>query len=198
MTDEGGARGALRGLGNEDNFVETLKWDYERTLELFTHLSDIRFKLASFIPILTGAAVALLTTSTHVTDEQQVVLSAGGLLFVLGIAIYDLRNSGIYNAMMGRLQALEGELGLCSFDPENGPKDERYAGPMRSRDALRKRTFYRLKVKHSVGTTLAYAPAFGAWAWSFADALVANQTTPVVIAAGAVLLFGIRYYTIDP
>lgn len=57
---------------------------------------------------------------------------------------------------------------------------------------------YGLPIRHSVGTTLAYSPAFGACAWALADALVATDWVAAVIAGVTALVVGVRYYTIDP
>jgi hypothetical protein len=53
-------------------------------------LADIRFKLLALVPLISGAAIAFLTTDP-VHASSQIVLAGGvfGLLITLGITIYD-------------------------------------------------------------------------------------------------------------
>ncbi len=44
---------------------EKLKLDYEQTVAYYHHLADSRFKLLALIPIVTGAAIGLLSGSTQ-------------------------------------------------------------------------------------------------------------------------------------
>lgn len=86
---------------------------------MIAQLTDVRFKLVAFVPTLTGAAVALLMTG-EVEPFERGVLALGGISFVLGIVIYDLRNTQHYNSAIGRAIELEELLGLDVM-----PGDER-------------------------------------------------------------------------
>jgi hypothetical protein len=80
--------------------------DYDRTVATVHQLTEVRFKLAAFLPALTGGAVALLASS-ELGPLTKASLALGGLIFSLGIVLYDLRNSQIYNAAIGRARPLK-------------------------------------------------------------------------------------------
>ena len=44
---------------------EKLKLDYEQTIAYYHHLADSRFKLLALVPIVTGAAIGLLSEGTQ-------------------------------------------------------------------------------------------------------------------------------------
>ena len=79
-------------------------------MEVFALLADIRFKLLAFVPSIVGATVALVSKE----HDQRVIVavSALGFMATLGILLYELRNSELYNAAVYRARVLEGELGL--------------------------------------------------------------------------------------
>ena len=94
--------------------------DYERTVSTIHQLTEVRFKLAAFLPALTGAAVVLLTSS-ELGPLTKATLAAGGLMFSLGIVLYDLRNSQHYNNATSRAEQLEQVLGLEKFGSDKNP-----------------------------------------------------------------------------
>jgi hypothetical protein len=44
--------------------IDRLKVDYEQTLATYRMLADIRFKLLAFVPTISGAVIALLSSKT--------------------------------------------------------------------------------------------------------------------------------------
>src|SRR5947207_14649099 len=74
------AIGTFPATPSDDN----LRMDYEQRNEQVRMLTDIRFKLLAFVPTLTAAAVALLTSATV---AQGTVLVVGLLGFVVTLAL---------------------------------------------------------------------------------------------------------------
>jgi hypothetical protein len=85
---------------------DIILFDYEQALQTYRMLADIRFKLLALVPLISGAAIAFLTTDP-VPASSGIVLAGGvfGLLITLGITIYDQRNTQIMN--VSRLRARE-------------------------------------------------------------------------------------------
>src|ERR1019366_7031427 len=86
-----------------------LPLDYEQTGLNFRMLADIRFRLLTLVPSLTGIGVALLQSATSPTSAAVALL---GLVATLGVIRYELRNTQLYDATMQRLRTLEGRLGF--------------------------------------------------------------------------------------
>lgn len=63
--------------------------DYEQTTKVIANLTEVRFKLAAFVPVVTGGAVSAIGTSST-QPRFHAVIAAGGLMFVIGIVLYDL------------------------------------------------------------------------------------------------------------
>lgn len=109
-------------MGNE---VQTRRLaDYDRTVATIHQLTEVRFKLAAYIPTLTGAAIALLATS-GLGPSTKAALAIGGLIFSIGIVLYDLRNSQHYNSAVGRAERLEAALELDQFGSDKSRRTVR-------------------------------------------------------------------------
>jgi hypothetical protein len=91
----------------QDDSAATLRTDYEQTNEQIRMLTDIRFKLLALIPTATTIAVSVLGT---IVAETSLVVGILGFITVFAIAMYDLRNSQIYDACIGRARQLEKQL----------------------------------------------------------------------------------------
>lgn len=130
-------------------------------------LTDVRFKLAAFVPALTGAAVALLTKSSLPWWSQS-ALALGGLVFVLGIVLYDLRNSQHYNSAVGRAEMLEQRLYLDTAEEDTHPGlfGSRNDTSRRMAESDRDWMFGILPVKHTPALAFIYSATLGAWLWS--------------------------------
>ena len=140
--------------------------DYERTVSTIHQLTEVRFKLAAFLPALTGAAVVLLTSS-ELGPLTKATLAVGGLMFSLGIVLYDLRNSQHYNSATGRAEQLERVLGLEKFGSDKNP------GLFGSRldttqnmEAKGRNHFLGIAVRHGQALALVYTAVLGAWIWA--------------------------------
>ncbi|MDH3293321.1 MAG: hypothetical protein OER95_03255 [Acidimicrobiia bacterium] len=208
MTDE--TRGTTTGASRHPDRVLA---DYERTCEVITTLVDVRFRLAAFVPLLTGAAAVLITSDNLQLDPlDRGFLSVGGLLFLLGISMYDLRNTQHYNSAIGRAAFLETQLRL--------PKEPRdasvgvYGTRSDSKMNLEKKKKHRfglgptghgLPIRHGTGLSLAYGAAIGAWVWALVSAVADGQGwtdqgrwLPIVAAVVAVAWYVREYRRIDP
>ncbi len=152
--------------------------DYARTVEVFGVLADIRFKLLAFVPAIVGATVALVSK----VGEQRVILAVSllGLAATLGILIYELRNSEVYNGASHRARVLEKELHLISAVPQRerrwledgvekraewpeqgGVFSERIYVPKKGESGFR--LFGALTVKHDRALAIVYGAAIGGW-----------------------------------
>ncbi len=138
--------------------------DYEQVVGMVNLLTDVRFKLAAFVPALTAAAVALISSS-DLPPPTQAVFGIGGFVFVLGIVVYDLRNSQIYNGAIGRATALEQTM----FDRYGGDVGAGLFGSRGDTARIHRARgtdhFLRLPVNHGTALTLVYTAALAAWAW---------------------------------
>jgi hypothetical protein len=132
---------------------DIIQFDYEQSLQTYQMLADVRFKLLALVPLISGAAIAFLTTDP-VHASSQIVLAGGvfGLLITLGITIYDQRNTQIMNVSKRRARELEKRLPL----PLGGgqfqqmpPKDLKFLGWM--------------KVWSDRGLALIYGTVLTAW-----------------------------------
>jgi len=89
---------------------ENLKAEYQEVGSNFRLLTDIRFKLLGFLPIGTGAGVALAEGWSE--PPQAVLIGLFGLVVTCAIAFYSKRNDQLYNALVARAADLERHLGL--------------------------------------------------------------------------------------
>jgi hypothetical protein len=160
---------------------EKLKLDYEQTNQLIGTLTDVRFKLLAFVPVLTGAAVALVTRS----QNQTTVLAVGllGLFVTLGIVFYEMRNTVIYDSAMHRAKHLERCLGFPLHTKgmqkgglfnERGPRPYLFYYPNRLRKHGKSPGF--LQVWHDRALAIVYGSAIGGWVYIVAYALLTSLT----------------------
>lgn len=110
-------------MTNEPNTKEPtedhahLELEYAQINENFRFFADVRFKLLAFLPTLGGIAVFVLSgvglqageSSTPATPERLVVVL---LISLLGVKLYDQRNSELYNALIHRAKYLETLFGV--------------------------------------------------------------------------------------
>jgi hypothetical protein len=102
--------------------VDRLRVDYQQTTDLLRSLTDVRFKLLALVPTLSGAAVAVLGHPSSAAELLAVGLL--GLTATLGVLLYELRNSRLFDYALRRAQSLEAELGLGLYRgaPANGDR----------------------------------------------------------------------------
>src|SRR4051812_2529842 len=93
--------------------------DYQWTNEQIKLLTDIRFRLLAFVPPAVAAVVTLLSSTIlgSVSPSPLVMASVGflGFRIMLGIVLYDLRNSQLYNALIHRAALIEKSLEIESY-----------------------------------------------------------------------------------
>lgn len=85
-----------------------LRADYQSTVDVIKLLSDIRFRCLAFVTAITAVANAVLPAT--VLPGTKFALGAVGFLTTFGIAIYELRNSQLYEAAIHRAKKLETHL----------------------------------------------------------------------------------------
>lgn len=91
----------------EDDPV-ALRAEYQVAVELIKLLSDIRFRCLVFVTAITAIANALLPVQGDAGMKP--ALGVLGLLATLGITIYELRNSQLYETTVHRAKNLEARL----------------------------------------------------------------------------------------
>ncbi len=134
--------------GGAEHEFDRLKLDYDQTFQYFRMLADIRFKLLGFVPTITGTAVAALNASHGLGVVAAAIL---GFLATLGLLLYELRNTQLYDAALLRLQAIEKRLGFPG-------------GIVRDRPGLSAR-FFGIHVSHRWGLGIIYSGSLSGWAF---------------------------------
>jgi hypothetical protein len=136
--------------------VDRLRLDYQQTTDLLGTLTDVRFKLLALVPTLSGAAVAF--TGRPTAPVQLLALGGLGLVATLGVLVYDLRNSEIYDYAIRRAQRIENELSISlgSDGEPGGLFSERPTGTIR---------LFGFTVDRDRGLALVYSAALGGWAY---------------------------------
>jgi len=157
---------------------DRLRLDYDQTSGALRDLVEIRFKLLAFVPTIAGAAVAFFG---HPRPAAELIaLGVLGLAATLGVLLYELRNSQLFEAFLARAASLEAELGF----PGGGP-----VGP-RPRETDR---LLGLPVSQQVGLGLVYGTAFAGWvylvAWGIFEGT--NRADPQAWGAGVGALAGL-------
>jgi len=181
---------------SSDEQQERLRLDYSQTTDLLRSLTDVRFKLLAFVPTISGAAVGLLSRSPGAAELLAV--GALGLVATLGIVVYELANTQIYDYAVHRAQELETQLGFVSLFNPPGP-----GGLFRERPGRELRIFRLAATGHDRGLALVYSAAIGGWsylvAWGALHALnVSNaQKTGGAIGAAAGLLVLLEFLRTD-
>lgn len=137
---------------------DRLALDYQTTVELFKTLADIRFRLLALVPAIAGTALALLDDAE---PETQLAVGLLGFTATLGILIYELRNSQMYNWAVHRARYIERRLrfersALGSPTP---------AGVFGERPRPSYRLAALVTVKHDRGLALVYGAATAGWSF---------------------------------
>jgi len=148
---------------------DLLRVEYEQTVDLLRTLTDVRFKLLAFVPTIAGTAVAVLGHGGHAT--QLLAVGAIGFVTSVGVLMYELHNTQVYEYALEHVEVLERQLGLGLYT-------------------------HRPHWSHDRPLALVYAVVLGAWgylvAWgAFAAAGIGNaQLFGGLIGAGVALLAG--------
>jgi hypothetical protein len=155
---------------------DQLSADYDQTTSLIATLTDVRFKLLAFVPTISGAAIAVLGNRRSTAELLAVGLL--GLTATLGIVMYELRNTQLYDYAVHRAKELERRLQFVSvFDETNA------GGLFSERPDRTFRIFGVARVWHDRGLALVYGAASGGWsyvvAWGALRALSVGQAQKV-------------------
>jgi hypothetical protein len=173
---------------------DLLKLDYERTASVVAMLTDVRFKLLALVPTISGVGVAVAEGRS---EHQSLAIGVLGTLATLGVLIYELRNTDMYDAALHRAKWLERQLGMRFSSPHaepgmlGGVYGERPS--RRDHDHPDPRFAFGLTVWHDMGLALVYSAAMTGWGFvvsssGFEVAGVAPETARDVGLAGAALL----------
>src|SRR5215218_8202050 len=173
---------------------DSLRLDYEQTCQQIRALTDTRFKLLAFVPTLTAAAVALLS-SRNIDQWTVLAISLLGFSVTLGIIFFEMRNTVLYDGAIHRAKSLEVALQLPIFT--NG----RSSGGLLNERHHRRKRFLTLEVWHSQGLSLVYGAALGGWAYIVVNALFALLdpqlfANSVVSGLASILAAGIAAYLV--
>jgi hypothetical protein len=147
---------------------ELLRLDYGQTAELVRTLTDIRFKLLAFVPTIAGATVGLVSNTA--SAAQLVGVGLLGFTATVGVLMYELRNSQLYDAAVHRAKVLEDRLHFASVRSEEGT-----GGPFTERPARSVKLLGSITAWHDRALALVYGAALAGWAyligWGFLGAV---------------------------
>lgn len=134
--------------------------DYVATRDLYDTLVEIRFKLLTFVPTITGIAVGIVSLDSNKVDESpRLMIGLVGFVASIALVIYEIRNSQIHDRSIHRLAHLEKILGFGPSGPSRAPSgmfSERGAGG---------NLFGVFQVKHDRALIMIYAAVTIAWTW---------------------------------
>lgn len=165
-----------------------LRADYQTTVEVVKLLSDIRFRCLVFVTAIITVANALVPGT--VDPGARAALGSVGFLATLGIAVYELRNSQLYEAAIHRATVLETKLGALRATEQcelaglfnERPlyvEDKYWKGlspaqrhELKAKKSVRFMSFWRVGVKHDHGLALIYGAALGGWVYLIANGLL--------------------------
>jgi hypothetical protein len=194
-TDDQRCAQAECAMTGEQTTSELLRLDYGETTDLLRTLTDVRFKLLAFVPTISGAAVGLLGHGR--SAAELLAVGAVGLSATLGVVVYELRNTQIYDYAVHRAKELETRLGLVSVSGSGGT-----GGFFNERPGRDVRIFG-LPVGHDRGLALVYGAAIGAWcyllSWGALRALDVGEPRKIggVVGVAAGLAVLIEFLRID-
>lgn len=131
--------------------------EYAEVNSNFRLLTDIRFKLLAFLPLLVAIAAAASGTAhgnaDPTFDAGMLALCAFGLLVTVALATYNARNDQIYVWLVERGARIERELGLA--DGSFGQRPNTWLDISFG--------FGRWRVGHSNSVVLMYSAAISVW-----------------------------------
>lgn len=173
---------------NSDDERATLRLDYQITVDVFKLLSDIRFRCLVFVTAIIAVANALLPNTVDAVNR--ISLGFVGFLTTLGITVYELRNSQLYEAAIHRAKILETHLKMeraAEQTHKDGPFGLFNERPPYVESAYWKgldsevrktqsnaplMTFWSVKVKHDQGLALIYGAVLGGWMYLIANGIL--------------------------
>ena len=136
---------------------DSQRLDYEQTVQVIRMLTDVRFKLLALVPTVSAIGVVVAEKRTR---ADAIGIALVGFVATIGVLIYELRNSQIYDAAIHRAKVIELDIGLQSSNPlTSGVKGGLFSErPTRQRLAG-------VKIWHDRGLAFVYAAAITGWAY---------------------------------
>jgi hypothetical protein len=195
--------------------IAALRIDYQTTVDVFKLLSDIRFRCLVFVTAIIAVANALLPGTGD--PGTRIALGVVGFLTTLGITVYELRNSQLYEAAIHRAKILETRLSMvraAEQTDKEGPfglfnerplyVENEYWRNLRPEERKTPKaplmTFWSVQVKHDRGLALIYGAVLGGWVYLVADGILSltlpNRLTrliSLILAFVAFLIFRKRF-----
>ena len=95
-----------------DDRGESLLKEYGEVSSNFRLLTDIRFKLLGLLPVATVVAAISAASSERALGGLGFLVSIFGLVVVLGLITYNVRNDQLYDELVGRAADIERSLGI--------------------------------------------------------------------------------------
>ena len=135
-------------MGGEDG--DALRLDYAQTTELLRGITDVRFRLLAIVPTLAGAAVAFMSRGRPAAELLAVGLL--GLAATVGIVLYEVRNTQLYDYAIRRAKELEARL-------------DGTGGLFTDRPGRDVRVFGLALAGHERGLALVYGAAIAGWTY---------------------------------
>jgi len=129
---------------------EDLRLDYAQTTELLRGITDVRFRLLAIVPTLAGAAVAFMSRGRPAAELLAVGLL--GLAATVGIVLYEVRNTQLYDYAIRRAKELEARL-------------DGTGGLFTDRPGRDVRVFGLALAGHERGLALVYGAAIAGWTY---------------------------------
>jgi len=163
------------GLEREADRFDRDRLDYETTVKRFEHITDIRFKLLGLVPTVTGLG-ALIADANRRTPDVAIAIGALGLMVMIGIIAYEIRNTQLYDALWLRAIFLEASMRFRPID-----KSYRYGGSFLDQPDDRRTIIARLqwtiRLGHTLALALVYGASVGAWVWVIVSGAFARTAT---------------------
>ncbi len=163
--------------------------DYAQTMNVFNMLAEIRFKLVALLPTLAGIAFVFIDEGSA---ERRAAIGLLGLVSTLGVLIYEVRNTSLYDSAVQRAKRLEGLLRLPPLVGERAA-----GGVMRERPASKYQKILIIPwlgrskypaAKHDQGLAFLYSATMGIWGFLASAGLAGliadpDTDTPNVVGA---------------
>jgi hypothetical protein len=181
-----------------DDRRESLLKEYGEVSSNFRLLTDIRFRLLGLVPLATVVAAIAAASMQQALGGLGFVVSLFGLVVVLGVTTYSVRNDQLYDELVGRAADIERSLGI---------RDGSYG--------FRPRAWLRLSLgpvrwtlNHGNALTLIYgatvvvwvtgviAPLIGLLSWAYVEHFGRPPLLRVVDVQGAVVLLASAIATV--
>ena len=164
--------------------------DYKVTVDVWHQYVDARFRLLQLVPLASGVGVALVGERLSYVSA---LISAGALISLLGVVMYDLRNSVLHDAAVHRAKALERQIGFDHLTGVHKPGEARGVFSDRPHGRIK---FFGIVAWHDRALALIYSTAAAAWTAILIASLITEWDIPqaesrrwIVAGTGAVLAF---------